>query len=331
MSISSGEVSRRDPREFRGLTFGITISVPNQMFAGIAYDDTDVNQLTFQEASYFLREGGRVVLGHRWKPEGVMHHLASQVKLSRLWRRIDTVSGQGSQSPNVPDILNVIAWNDQPPSEADIEACRLIKEGVLSVEQVMPPGIDVTDVDPNSNLGKFCRIRALTAMRQRITELSDVRICLGGGNNRPERRLSGVLEEALLAIQAGKPLFVASAMGGVSKVIADAILQRKISPEDQQHFYTPEAARDIMLEFAEQYSFSAEHGPSIQGHPGQFHTDVQETLRSLSVPELASVARLDVDDYLTLLTTADLDYALTLITRAARVISREKNADRSQL
>jgi hypothetical protein len=56
--------------------------------------------------------------------------------------------------------------------------------------------------------------RGLTAMRQYVTSESDARIVLGGRRSGFRGRMPGVIEEALLAMEASKPLYVLGGYGG---------------------------------------------------------------------------------------------------------------------
>jgi hypothetical protein len=303
--------------KFSGLSFGISVSASDAEIGDIPFTADDVYRLTLQEATYVLREGGRLVLGHQWRTEGVMHQLAVKAHDLRTWQ------SSASSEPEQPAILNVIAWPDQPPPAHDSTVRKLMQNRVMTVEQMLPPGIDVSAIENGSEEALFCRIRALTEMRQRITELSDVRLCIGGAKGKPQQRLPGILEEALLTINAGKPLYITSALGGISKLIADALLQRHIPEQLRSNFYTPDESRDIMLKMSAAHPFPSEFGPAIPGPAGKFHRDPLEDLQNCSIDTLAEIARLSTDDYIVMLTTANLDRALTFVTRGAVQIARE--------
>ena len=301
-----------DSRRFVGLKFGITISASDFSDDLLSSPEDYVNKLTFQESSHVLREGGQLILGHKWKLGGVMHHLASKARDLRMWR-----TPRSDESNEPAAIINVIAWPDQPPSREDSSVNRLMEQGVLDVRQVGVEGVDLTSVQPKTDFAMFCRTRALTAMRKQITNLADVRICLGGSTNKPERRLSGVMEEALVTLQAEKPLYLSSAIGGVSRLIADAILRRRISVQDKSHFATPERARAILEMHSHSHPYPLEEGPSIVNENPSSVWNALEYLRSLDVTRLAEIAHLTIDEYLSLLTTADLNRALTMFTMGA--------------
>lgn len=306
--------------KFSGLSFGISISASDAELGDVAFPNDDVNRLTLQEATYVLREGGRLVLGHQWRNEGVMHHLAVKAHDLRTWQ------SSASSEPEQPPILNVIAWPDQPPPAHDPTVKKLMQNRVMNVEQMLPPDIDVSAIQHGSSEALFGRIRALTEMRQRITELSDVRLCIGGAKVKPQQRLPGILEEALLTINAGKPLYITSALGGISRLIADALLQRHIPEQLRANFYTPDESRDIMLKMSAKHPFPAAFGPAIPGPAGEFHRDPLEDLQNRSIDNLAEIARLSTDDYIVMLTTANLDRALTFVTHGAAQIARERQS-----
>jgi hypothetical protein len=306
--------------KFSGLSFGISISASDAALGDVAFSADDVNRLTLQEATYVLREGGRLVLGHQWRTEGVMHHLAVKAHDLRTWQSCT------SSEPEQPAILNVIAWPDQPPPAHDPTVKKLMQNRVMTVEQMLPPDIDVSAIQHGSEEALFCRIRALTEMRQRITELSDVRLCIGGAKVKPQQRIPGILEEALLTINARKPLYITSALGGISKLIADALLQRHIPEQFRSNFYTPDESRDIMLKMSAAHPFPAAFGPAIPGPASDLHRDPLEDLQNCSIDELAEIARLSADDYIVMLTTANLDRALTFVTHGAAQIARERQA-----
>ncbi len=71
-------------------------------------------------------------------------------------------------------------------------------------------GPDPVDVDAETT------VRGLTAMRQRVTDQADGRLVLGGKREGYQGRVPGVLEEAVLSIRAGKPIYVAGGFGGVA-------------------------------------------------------------------------------------------------------------------
>lgn len=300
---------------FEAITFGFTISASDLPDDAPRVSDDDVNRLTYLESARVLREGGRLVLGHRWKPGGIMHHLASKARDLRI-------GPFSAQQLEQPVIINVIAWPDCPPADSDRDAQRLLRDNVLQITVVSAPDVNLDHVDPESETGFFFRIRSLTAMRKRLCELTDVRICLGGGANKPQRRISGILEEATLTIAAEKPLYICSAMGGISRVLCDAMLQRRLSESDTAQFVTPAPARAVLEKFRAEYPFPVEEGPCSINHGDRNVWNALDYLRSVKLDRLAEIAGLTLDEYINLMTTADLDRVITLVTMGVRNLRR---------
>jgi hypothetical protein len=67
------------------------------------------------------------------------------------------------------------------------------------------------------------RAADFTAMRQRMTAETDVRIVMGGRMTGQQGRWPGVVEEAYLAIRAGQPLFIAGGLAGAAARVAGAV------------------------------------------------------------------------------------------------------------
>jgi len=295
--------SALDPFPLRGLCIGISISAGNDGIPPGEDPDTFVNQLTFQTCSRFLFLGGSVALGHMWRPDGIMEHLARRAMEFRY-------SFAASQQEGAPrPILNRIAWPDPLPDwEKDLRFDEQILS-LLDVRQVQPPGIATEGLAQEKPLGQFARMRALTAVRQELVAASDFRLCLGGAAGKPTRRLPGVLEEALLTYAAGRPLYLSGAFGGITKILCDVILRRRISSEARDTFFTPSEAAARFDQFQGAHPFPECEGPSLPGGP----YDAFALAEGMDISQLASRAGLSEDDYLTLMTTTDVGRALQLI------------------
>jgi hypothetical protein len=290
-----------DPFPLRGRSIGISISAGDGGIPTGENAETFVNQLTFQTCSRYLFLGASVALGHMWRPGGILDHLvrrASEFRYSFL--------PPGSDG-RLPPIINCLAWPDAPPHFDDDQG-EWIRD-FIEVRQIPPAGIPTDTLTTDSSLGKFARIRALTAMRQALVAASDFRICLGGAPGKPLRRLPGVLEEALLTYDAAKPLYLAGALGGISKTLCDVILRRRSSSNASEAFTTPPEAMALFAEFQATAPFPDLEGPSKPDSA----FDALAHAQTITVEQLAERASLSVDDYLTLMTTADVGRAIQLV------------------
>jgi hypothetical protein len=296
------------PRRLAGLRFGLSISTAPDLPCN-GEPDHFINSLTFRIASSILLEGGTLVMGHRWSSEGIMESLTFQARDSRGFGQQEIPA---ESAPPTPVILNIIAWPDTAPAK-DRNAERMIRDGILEIRPIPPPDIPLDQLagEPPkvlaTDLGKFARIRALTAMRQEIVRLTDARICLGGETGKPTRRLPGLIEEALLTYQAGKPLYLSGALGGAAKAMADAILRRRQSDDARAMFFTPPPIVELFGKMAANFSVPPEAGPSTEAGWNVF-----DFFQKLPLSKLSQSAGLTEEEYLTLLTATDVQRVLAL-------------------
>ncbi len=318
-----------DSRKFLGCSFGLSISAPPAADPGwpgyYGEPAAVINQFVFTEGMNFLFEGGRLVLGHRWHDgsgkwddRGVLNYLVEKSRDFRSFRP-PTPAPDTGEIP--PAILNFLAWPDAPPTAAVPEAQRLIAEGILSIEQILPSGFDPALLAaPPPPLQQYARIRALTDMRQRLVAETDFRICIGGAFEKPERRLPGIVEEALLTCAAGKPLYISDAFGGASKALAECLLQRRVKSGEEETFYTPPATADLMLAHANDLPWSSEiEGPSTREGWNAF-----TWFQSQSLEQIATRAGLTLDQYCQVLAAKDVECAMGWILAGIRNLSAKK-------
>lgn len=308
-----------DSRKFVGRSFGLSVSVPSP-------DDpnwpryygepaTVIKQFVFAEGSNLLFEGGRLILGHRWDnpsggwdEEGILGHLLAR---SREFQSFRPPAPDPASGKIQPALLNLLAWPDAPPPPDLNGVGRLIEDGILSIQQILPAGIDPAllagvQAAPPSPFHAYARIRALTTMRQRLVDETDFRICIGGSVGKPGRRLPGVVEDALLTCAAGKPLYVSDAFGGASKALAECLLQRRVKFGEEETFYTAPASVDLMLAHAAEHPWaSGIEGPSTRGGWNAF-----DWFQSQLLTDIAARAGLTQDQYCQILAAKDVESAM---------------------
>jgi hypothetical protein len=74
-----------------------------------------------------------------------------------------------------------------------------------------PASVDDADIAPS-----------LTALRRYLTDITDARVLLGGKEEGYQGDAPGIIEEALLAIEAGQPIYLAGGFGGATATVAHA-------------------------------------------------------------------------------------------------------------
>jgi hypothetical protein len=119
--------------------------------------------------------------------------------------------------------------------------------------------------------------------------------------------LPGVLEEALLTLAMEKPLCISGALGGISKAMADAILHRRQMDEVRAMFFTPPRVAQLFAQYAGKYPVSELEGPSVDGA-----WNALSYFESLTLSKLSQQAGLSEDEYVIVLTSTDVQRALSL-------------------
>lgn len=75
----------------------------------------------------------------------------------------------------------------------------------------------------DTTLARYVRARGLTAMRSDSTSACSARIAVGGQLTCFSGTLPGVVEECLITLRAGKPLYLLGGFGGATRLVADLL------------------------------------------------------------------------------------------------------------
>lgn len=184
-------------RPLEGMAVGISISEAEDL-AGTGFTRDDINLVTVELCRRLVALGAQVVLGHQWRPGGIMEQVT---RFAQAYHMESGASGQ-------PIVHNVMAWPDKASlSEFDREQ---LKDLVRIYESEEPLG----------------RAEALTAMRQRVTEIAKARICLSGKMNSYEGTMPGLIEETFLSVDQGEPVYLSAMMGGAAAALIECIRGR---------------------------------------------------------------------------------------------------------
>jgi hypothetical protein len=190
-----------------------------------------VNRVTLQVTAALFGQGANGVFGHDWREDGVMqaiHGFAQQVQPPIPLSFEEVVAG------GQPLLRNILPWPDTPRlSKEDLEmlASTLRVESAGLPAELISFENEARRLGMDSSLYRYLRARGLTQLRYRLNAECDARLCIGGRTRGSDGRYAGVVEEALLAIQEGKPLFLAGFLGGAAQQVIHAIEGRDM-PED---------------------------------------------------------------------------------------------------
>ncbi len=191
-------------RPLTGFVIGISISGGEDL-ARHGLTKQDINHVTVELCRRLVALGAQIVLGHQWRPRGIMEAVA---RFAQVYQ---------SETPD-PIIHNFLAWPDRAAlSETDR---RQLRDLVAIHEEKTAPVAENIDQ----------RTFALRDMRRRMTDANHARLCLSGRVR--EKALPrpgfvpGVIEESALTLIERKPLYMSRMMGGATARLID-VLQRK--------------------------------------------------------------------------------------------------------
>jgi len=220
-------------RPLAGCVAGISISESPDM-ERLGFARSDVNRCVVRLSEALLAAGARIAFGHDWRPNGVMMAVAA---LAVRYFRPGRLSGDDENEP--APIINRVAPPDEPflvpktepgkavPPDAARDSIIRSLRGIVDACQVSVP-----EGTP--------RGEALSVLRTGLTELCDIRICLGGKivPGTFSGRIPGIVEEALGALRQRRPVFTSAIFGGASAFIVDAI---RNGPERSLEYLREEA------------------------------------------------------------------------------------------
>lgn len=208
---------RRPLSEF---AIGISISEAEDLHT-LGFTASDLNRITVELCRRFVALGAQIVLGHQWRPRGIMEAV--------------TRFAQAYQSEhNGAIISNFLAWPDRAAlSPKDREQLQ----GLLAIHEVQER--------PKTEAGTS-RVGALREMRRKMAIENHARICLSGRLGEPEGFTFGVLEEAALTLELNKPVYFSRMMGGTSTLMIEA-LQTGRPPGSLLRAHSPEHNKYVEL------------------------------------------------------------------------------------
>ena len=120
---------------------------------------------------------------------------------------------------------------------------------IARFERIPPPadlGIDPTVfLPPDSAEHRYVWARCLSRMRETMNREIDARVCLGGQVTGYKGKYPGLVEEALMALQAGKPLYLIGALGGCARALIEAVGEASVDCKGLFHHKARDFSRKL--------------------------------------------------------------------------------------
>lgn len=198
----------------RGITVGISVSDSadlSRLGLSAAHCELAVAEL----ARAIFLAGGTIVYGGRLVPRGFTDILIDELRRYRDDRDALILC--------VPESEHRRLTNDElARRERELHASAVL----VCLDATGEP-INIT-TRPDERVPTDAAA-ALTGMRRYITGRCDARVIVGGKLRSFQGTTAGVIEESILSVQAGQPLYVAGGFGGAAAAVAQ-VLGRQATP-----------------------------------------------------------------------------------------------------
>jgi hypothetical protein len=200
------------PKTLSGMKVGLSGAMPDpEELAARRWSDFDIRTAVSFFVEAVLRRGGQIVHGTH----------PTYLPL------IEAVVRSLAEGNLVPDGKRPVKMYVVGPyvTELEAKALRMAHEAYADIE-VVGPFATASLTPEKSNEQKAS---ALKTMREKMAEHIDALVCIGGRGVRPDVPRPGVLEEIAAAAKAGKPYYLAAALGGFAQVVHKEKLAEKLS------------------------------------------------------------------------------------------------------
>ncbi|WP_417591394.1 hypothetical protein [Owenweeksia hongkongensis] len=136
---------------------------------------------------------------------------------------------------NMPEdhkmLINVLGWPLQQTLTTELRAS--LSDRISFAETGLPSDLEKERLSAKQHLSKdltngqrYHWARTMTYMREYMTKENDARVILGGKTSGYKGKYPGIVEEAYLSIEAGKPTFIVGAFGGAAADVIQALNSR---------------------------------------------------------------------------------------------------------
>lgn len=214
----SDHIARPEPasskslaRPLEELAVGISVSLGEDSSLH-GFTEEEMNRSVVRISDALLSAGARLVFGHDWRPGGIM---AAIGQLAVSYDPVVTATDQ-QDAPQPCRITNLVPWDQKPELPRDLRE-DLEQRRILRIEPVSLPAIVL---EHQAELGRRAvQAAGLSILRERLAELCDARICIGGKFQKYQGFWPGIFEEAFVSAtkDRGHQVLLSGIMGGAAR------------------------------------------------------------------------------------------------------------------
>ncbi|GAA5506170.1 TIR domain-containing protein [Novipirellula caenicola] len=212
------------------LTIAVSVS-DSEVLARHGLTPWHLRTITDEIHLYLLVAGVRIAYGGKLEPEKLNDPDNFTLRLFQLVTGYRNLAR--SFGADIKPILNVAPW----PLWKNYGEQVLNRFGTIADLEMVPCpelGLSESELKPQSNgfvnpdtiPHQHAWGPAMTAMREKMTQDCFARVVMGGKIEGYKGRYAGLIEEPLLSLRAGKPLFLVGAVGGCTRLVIDLLEQR---------------------------------------------------------------------------------------------------------
>jgi hypothetical protein len=312
--LQSESVKLRTPttlhdRSLQGLSIGLSISnVAEDELQALGLSDLQLQDAMLEIARYCLAQGATLVYGGDLRPGGFTENLLDLVRYHN-----DALQKQFTP------VRNFLAWPLHQSLDAEWIANR--RDALRIVKVDAPEELKTAKLLPEPNAGSetfssYIWARCLTAMREQQIQHIQARIMLGGRTTGYKGKYPGLVEEALLTLQAGKPLFLMGCFGGAAAAVIQALQGQVPDSLTETYQCQNEAYKNLMTEFNQQIQ-----AKQIAIEPIDYPA-LNKTFADIGVRGLNN--GLSLEDNQRLFVTQSQEEAIRLILQGLNILNAQK-------
>lgn len=289
-----------DKNLLKNMRIGISISERNEdFFSSINTHADQLTRLAQALARHLLARAATLVYGGDLRRNGFTEFILDEAH----------VLSDRLKSTDIK-VENYLAW-PLYLEDSEVKAWRAQHHSIMkTIETTIPD--DIADglaqdifVKPTTPQNSYIWSRCLTKMREEVIDSCDYRVCAGGKSSGYKGKMPGVLEEILMALDKGKPLFLLGGLCGITGDICKLILGEE----------TP-ITLDARWQQANNVGYAELQNIAKVNNEHCDYSEAVSRLRSVNINDLAEKVNLSENEYKTLMQSPYTDECLHLILKS---------------